>query len=209
MRDDAPAQGDEFRVAHIVLGIIGPPCADYEAPCVVGFEHVIDGRQQGEVALVGGAAQLGGGVVVGADQRPVQFFAGVEIMSAVVADGLVNVLPELLAGQFQMREPLAIPNEMRRRLAPQPANIDGVFNAEVSRDGVAAFIGHGRASMIAAALDERSSRQLFETQIWLTVVLLIRGTLLRPFPGKMDTPRLPQGRNTPGKFLIRHGLNTL
>lgn len=144
MRDHALAQGDELGVAHVVLGIISAPRADDEAPCVVGFEHVIDGRQQGEVALVSGAAQFGGGVVVGADQLPVQFFAGVEIMCAVIADGLVNVLPELLAGQFEMREAFAIPNEMRRRLAPQPADIDGVLDAEASRDGVAAFVGHGR-----------------------------------------------------------------
>lgn len=97
MRDHALAQGDEFRVAHVVLGIIGAPCADDEAPCAVGFEHVINGRQERKGQLVGGAAQFRGGVVVGADQLPVQFFAGVEVMGAVVADGLVYVLPELLA----------------------------------------------------------------------------------------------------------------
>jgi hypothetical protein len=66
-------------------------------------------------------------------------------MGAVVADGLVNVLPELLTSQIKMREALAIPNKMRRRLAPQPADIGGVLNAEASRDGVAAFVGHGRS----------------------------------------------------------------
>ena len=145
MRDDALAESDEFRVAHVVLGIVGAPRADDEAPCAVGFEHMIDGRQKREGQLVGGAAQFGGGVVIGADQRPVQFFAGVEVMGAVVADGFVNVLPELLAGQFQMPEPLAIPNEMRRRLAPQPADIGGVLDAETSGDGVAAFVGYGHS----------------------------------------------------------------
>lgn len=41
MRDDSLAQGDEFGVAHVVLGIIGPPREDDEAPCAVGFEQVI------------------------------------------------------------------------------------------------------------------------------------------------------------------------
>lgn len=99
MRDDALAQGDEFRVAHVVLGIIGAPRADDEAPCAVGFEHMIDGRQEREGQFVGGAAQFGGGVVVGADQFPVQFFAGVEIMGAVVADGLMDLQAVALAGE--------------------------------------------------------------------------------------------------------------
>jgi hypothetical protein len=33
-------------VAHVVLGIIGPPRADDEAPCAVRLEHVIDGGQE-------------------------------------------------------------------------------------------------------------------------------------------------------------------
>jgi len=72
MRDDALAQGDEFGVAHVVLGIIGAPRADDEAPCVVGFEHVIDGWQKREAELVGGLAGLGLVVVAGAYERPIE-----------------------------------------------------------------------------------------------------------------------------------------
>ena len=46
MRDDALAQGEEFGVAHVVLGIIGAPRADDEAPCAVEFEQVTSDREQ-------------------------------------------------------------------------------------------------------------------------------------------------------------------
>lgn len=68
MRDNALAQGDELGVGHVVLGVVGAPRADDEAPCAVGFDHVIDGRQEREAELVGGLASLGLVVVVGADQ---------------------------------------------------------------------------------------------------------------------------------------------
>lgn len=41
MRDDALAQGDEFRVAHVVLGVVGAPRADDEAQRAVRFKHVV------------------------------------------------------------------------------------------------------------------------------------------------------------------------
>lgn len=44
VRDDALAQSDEFRVAHVVLGVIGAPRADDEAVFAVWFEYMIDGR---------------------------------------------------------------------------------------------------------------------------------------------------------------------
>ena len=139
MRDDALAQGDELGVAHVVLGVVGAPCADDEAPCAVGFEHMIDGGQEREAELVGGLAGLGLVIVVGADQRPIERLAGVEIMRAVIADGLVNVGAILLAGEVEFGEPLAIPLQMRRRLAPQPPDVGGVFNAEIGGDGIAAL----------------------------------------------------------------------
>jgi hypothetical protein len=58
MRDDALAQGDELGLTHVVLGIIGPPSTYDEAPCAVGFEHVIDGGQQREAEFVGGLIGL-------------------------------------------------------------------------------------------------------------------------------------------------------
>lgn len=142
MRHHALAQGNEFGVAHVVRSIIGSSRADDEVPCTVGLEHVIDGRQEREGQLVGDAAQFGGGVVVVADQLPAQFFAGVEIMSAVAADGLVNVLPELLAGQFQMREALAIPNEMRRCLAPQLTAADALGGPSTIIPTQTVFLGN-------------------------------------------------------------------
>lgn len=114
MRDDALAQGDELGVAHVVLGIIGAPSADDEAPCAIGFEHVIDGRQQREAKFVGGLARLGLLIVVGADQRPIEHLAGVEIIGAVIADSLVNVGAVPLACEVEFGEPLAIPLQMRR-----------------------------------------------------------------------------------------------
>lgn len=142
VRDDALAQGDEFGVAHVVLGVIGAPCADNEAVCAVGFEDVIDGRQEREVRLVGGLACLGLCVVIGADQRPIERLAGVEIMRALIADGLVNLEAVVFAGEVEVGKPFAIPLQMRRRFAPQPAQIGGVLDAEGSGDGVAAFVGH-------------------------------------------------------------------
>lgn len=56
--DDALAQGDELGVAHVVLGIIGAPSADDEAPCAVRLEHVIDGGEERAAELVGGLAGL-------------------------------------------------------------------------------------------------------------------------------------------------------
>ena len=145
VRDDALAQGDEFRVAHVVLGIIGAPRADDEAPCSVRLEHMIDGGEECEAEFVGGLAQLGLGVVVGADQLPVQFFAGVEIMRAVVADGFVYLEPVAFAGEVEVGKPLAVALQMRRRLAPQPAEVGGVLDTQGGGDGVTAFVGHHRA----------------------------------------------------------------
>lgn len=142
MRDDALAQGDEFLVAHVVLGVIGAPRADDEAPGAIGFEHMIDGGQEREALLVGGFAGLGLVVVVGADQRPIERLAGVEIMRAVIPDGLVNVGAILLAGEVPFREPLAIPLQMRRGLASEPAQVRSVVDFEVGADGVAASVGH-------------------------------------------------------------------
>jgi len=108
MRDDALAQGDEIRAAHVVLGIIGAPRADDEAPCAVRLEHMIDGWQKREAELLSGIAQLGLGVVVGADQLPVQFFAGAEVMRAVVADGLVDSQTVAFAGEVAVGKPIAV-----------------------------------------------------------------------------------------------------
>lgn len=57
-RDAALAQGGELGVAHVVLGVIGPPRAEPHAPCAVGFEHVIKGGQEREAELVSGLAGL-------------------------------------------------------------------------------------------------------------------------------------------------------
>ena len=129
MRDDALAQRDEFRVAHVVLGVVGPPSADDEAPCVVGFEDVIDGRQEREAEFVCGLPGLGLVVVVGADQRPIERLASVEIMRAVIANGLMDLQAVVFAGEVEIGKPLAIPLHMRSRLAPQPTEISGMFNA--------------------------------------------------------------------------------
>lgn len=75
---------------------------------------------------------------------PVQFFARVEIVRAVVADGLVDFQAVVFAGEVEVGKPLAIPLQMRRRLASQPPQIGGVQYIEGGRDGVAAFVGHGR-----------------------------------------------------------------
>lgn len=37
---------------------------------------------------------------------------------------------------------LAIPLQVRSRLAPQPAEVDGMLDAECGGDGVAALVGH-------------------------------------------------------------------
>lgn len=50
--------------------------------------------------------------MVGTDEQPIEFIAGVEVMCAVITDGLVNIQPKLLAGQFHKREVLTIPNEI-------------------------------------------------------------------------------------------------
>lgn len=142
MRDDALAEGDELSVAHVVLSVVGAPRADDEAPCAVGFEYVIDGGQERKAELVSGLARLGLVIVVGADQRPIERLAGVEIMRAVIADGLVNVGAILLAGEVEFGEPLAITLQVRRRFAPQPAKVGGVLDADDGGDGVAAFFGH-------------------------------------------------------------------
>lgn len=65
-------------------------------------------------------------------------------MRAVIADGLVNVGAILLAGEIEFRKPLAIPLQRRRRLAPEPAQVCGVLDAEGLGGGVAAFVGHER-----------------------------------------------------------------
>ena len=142
MDDDALAQGDELGVAHVVLGVIGAPRADDEAVFAIGFEHVIDGGEQREAEFVGGLAGLGLCVVIGADQRPVEFLAGVEIMRSVIADGFVNLEAVAFAGEVEVGEPLAVALQMRRRLAPQPAEVGRVVDTEASGDGVAAFVGH-------------------------------------------------------------------
>lgn len=142
MRDDALAQGDEFGVAHVVLGIIGAPRADDEAPCAVGFEHVIDGGQEREAELVGGLTGLRLVVVVGADQRPIERLASVEIMRPVIADGLVDIGAIPFAGEVEFGKPPAIPLQMRGRLAPQPPEVGGVLDLQAGGDGVAAFVGH-------------------------------------------------------------------
>jgi hypothetical protein len=40
MRDDALAQGDEFGMAHVILGIIGATRAEGKAQCSCGFEKL-------------------------------------------------------------------------------------------------------------------------------------------------------------------------
>lgn len=63
-------------------------------------------------------------------------------MRAVSADGFMNLEAVAFAGEVEFGEPLAIPLQMRRRLASQPAQVGGVLDAEDGGDGVAAFIGH-------------------------------------------------------------------
>ena len=92
MRDDALAQGDEFRVAHVVLGIIGAPRADDEAPCAIGLENVIDGGEERETKFIGGLAGLGLVVVVGADQRPIERLAYVTILDTQMTSNLRRFL---------------------------------------------------------------------------------------------------------------------
>lgn len=58
MRHDALAEGDEFVVTHVVLGIIGAPRADDETPCAVRFEYMIDGGEERKVGFLGKTAQF-------------------------------------------------------------------------------------------------------------------------------------------------------
>jgi hypothetical protein len=43
--DDTLAQGDEVVVAHFVLGFVGAPCADDEAPSAARLEQLIGCRK--------------------------------------------------------------------------------------------------------------------------------------------------------------------
>lgn len=63
-------------------------------------------------------------------------------MRAVIADGLVDFGAIPLTGEVAVGKPLAIPLQMRRRFAPQPAQVGCVLDAEDGGDGVAAFVGH-------------------------------------------------------------------
>lgn len=56
MSDNATAQVDKLGLAHIIFGVVGPPCANDKVPFAIGGQNMIDGWKERKTGFVGGPA---------------------------------------------------------------------------------------------------------------------------------------------------------
>ena len=136
MSDDAAAKVDELGVAEVVFCIVGAPRADDEVPSAVGAGNMVDGGELRKARFVNRAACLGFVIIISADERPIEFLAGVKIMGAMIGDRGVDCQSIDFAG-YHMSNTLAVAFDMRSRLAAEPAEVGVLLDTERGRDEVA------------------------------------------------------------------------
>lgn len=189
MGDDPAAKVDELGVAEVVFCIVGAPCADDEIPSAVGPGNMVDSGEHCKARLIDRAARPRFIVVIPADERPIELFAGVEVLGAVIGDCGVDRQSIVFAG-YRMSGTLAVASDMRSRLAAEPAEVGFLLDAEHERDGVArrqlSAFGCWRASLAQGV------RQLaIEVgMIAFAVGIVADGRSGQSRPGELDMLRL-------------------
>ena len=79
MREDEFAEVAKLLDGEVVLAVVGTPATDFEV-CTLGvWVAMIDSWQEGELALVSTATGFALGIVVLAQERPIELLAGIRI----------------------------------------------------------------------------------------------------------------------------------
>lgn len=136
MGDDPSAKVDELGVAEVVFCIVGAPCADDEIPSTVGPGNMVDSGEHRKARLIDRAARPRFIVVIPADERPIELFAGVEVVGAVIGDCGVD-RQSIVFACYHMSGTLAVAFDMRSRLAAEPAEVGFLLDTEQRRNWVA------------------------------------------------------------------------
>lgn len=136
MGDDAAAKVDELGVVEVVFRIVGTPRADDEIPSAVEPGNMVDGGEHRKARFVNRAACLGFFIIISANQRPIEFFAGVEVVGAMIGDSGVDRQSIVFAGDGMIGA-LAVAFDMRSRLATEPAEVCFLLDTEHGWNGIA------------------------------------------------------------------------
>lgn len=189
MGDDPSAKVDELGVAEVVFCIVGAPCADDEIPSTVGPGNMVDSGEHRKARLIDRAARPRFIVVISADERPIELFAGVEVVGAVIGDCGVDCQSIVLASD-RVFGALAVAFDMRSRLAAEPAEVGFLLDTEHGGDGVArsqlSAFGCWRAS-----LAQRVRQFAIEIgMIAFAVGIVADGRGGQSWPGELDMLRL-------------------